>query len=56
MWLAWHLVSPSRLAGTSTPELLLVLGLLVLPLAAIGAWYMDRVAAACAPAGRGEQD
>lgn len=54
--LAWHLVNPSTIGGTSTPELLLVLGLLVLPLAAMGAWQVDRLAATCSPAGRSERE
>lgn len=56
MLLAWHLVSPTTIGGTSTPELLLVLGLLVLPLAALGAWQADRTAAACSPVRRAEQE
>ncbi|HLO40499.1 MAG TPA: hypothetical protein VK176_05705 [Phycisphaerales bacterium] len=56
MLLAWHLVNPSTIAGTSTPELILVLGLLILPLAAIGAWQMDRIATACVPASSRKRD
>jgi hypothetical protein len=52
--LAWHMVSPESLAGTSTPQMVLVLALLVLPLAALGAWHMDRLAAARNPAQPGE--
>lgn len=56
MLLAWNMVRPSALAGTSTIELLIVLGLLVLPAAAIGAWQADRAAAADAPAARAGED
>jgi hypothetical protein len=56
MLLAWHLVNPSTIAGTSTPELILIIGLLLLPLAAIGAWQMDRVATACSPVASRKRD
>ncbi|MCC6428703.1 MAG: hypothetical protein IT435_18015 [Phycisphaerales bacterium] len=52
--LAWHMVSPESLAGTSTSQMVLVLALLVLPMAALGAWQMDRLAAARSPARSGE--
>lgn len=56
MLLAWNLVRPAALAGASTLELLIVIGLLVLPVAAIGAWQADRVATAESPAVRAGED
>ncbi|GMV26596.1 MAG: hypothetical protein AMXMBFR58_26270 [Phycisphaerae bacterium] len=54
--LAWHMVNPATISGTSTPELVLVLGLLVLPAAALGAWHADRIAESCAPAATRKRD
>ncbi len=54
--LAWHMIRPDSLPATSTSQLVLVAALLVLPIAALGAWYMDRVAVAQSPVGPGERE
>ena len=49
----WFLVRPGVIAQVATVQMMIVLGLFLLPAATLAAWFMDRRAIAEAPASEG---
>ncbi len=53
--LVWHLLRPGVINVVPTPQLLILLGLFVLPVLTIGAWALDLKHVRSAPAPRSSQ-